>query len=194
MFWNSFDVWECLLFAYMPDQHLGWKKYSGLLFFPFEVSVLSPLWPWMLPWRPESSLVNGHLLFMPGLLRTCYFLIELKLLNQDISLCWEFWVNFFSLSLGQYILWIQSSLHFRQCYVLSNTFCIHYFSIPFFNFFVSGMLITCGFFFINVSFIMHLYLSFGCSVSFPLQEESPQTGHPSLPRCYTVIFNLAHAV
>lgn len=104
------------------------------------------LWPWMLPWRPESSLVNGHLLSMPGLLRTCYFLIELKLLNQDI-LCWEFWINFFPLSLEQYILWIQSSLHFRQCYVLSNTFFIHYFSIPFLNFFVSGMLITCGFFF-----------------------------------------------
>ena len=35
------------------------------------------------------------------------------------------------------ILWIQSSLHFRQCCVLSNTFCIHYFSIPFFDFSVS---------------------------------------------------------
>ena len=49
------------------------------------------------------------------------------------------------------------------------------------------------FFFINVSFIIHLYLSFGCYVSFPLQEESPQTGHPSLPSCYTVTFYLAHA-
>ena len=90
----------CLLFAYIPDQHLGWKKY---LWSPFLLKwVISPLWPWMLPQRPESSLVNGHLLFMPGLLWTFYFLIELKLLNQDMPWCWEFWINFCNLGNSTY--------------------------------------------------------------------------------------------
>lgn len=88
--------------------------------------------------KPESSptlsLLSGYLLFIPGFLRKCYFFIEVKLLNQDIS-CIEHseWIKkVFFFFLEHYVLWIQFFLHFIQW----SYYIIQYFSIQYFFHFI----------------------------------------------------------
>lgn len=129
---------------------LNGRSASGLPSFPFEASVLVPLWPWMLPWRPESSLtlplLHGHLLFKPGFLRNCYFFTEVKLLDQDTSWCWKFWIHFFL-----FFSWNTMYCGFSPSCISDSAILYHpvlfsfnTFSIPFFDFSMWGTLITLG--------------------------------------------------
>ena len=78
-----------------------WLKEVPLASLPFEVSHF-PTVTLNVATEAQEQPGQWSFAFYAWIIVDFYFLIELKLLNQDMPWCWEFWINFFNLGNSTY--------------------------------------------------------------------------------------------